>query len=35
MMQPPLMVDQLLEDDDNDSSDIFTEYNTKSYYTSN
>ena len=34
MVQPPLMVDQLLSDD-NDSSDIFTEYNTKSYYTSN
>eukprot|EP00354_Favella_ehrenbergii_P006122 CAMPEP_0170452912 /NCGR_PEP_ID=MMETSP0123-20130129/1670_1 /TAXON_ID=182087 /ORGANISM="Favella ehrenbergii, Strain Fehren 1" /LENGTH=90 /DNA_ID=CAMNT_0010715111 /DNA_START=1773 /DNA_END=2045 /DNA_ORIENTATION=+ len=35
MMQPPLVVDQLLEDDDLDSSDMFTEDATKSYYTSN
>ena len=32
MVQPPLMVDQLLSDDA-DSSDIFTEDATKSYYT--
>ena len=34
MVQPPLMVDQLLSDDA-DSSDIFTEDATKSYYKSN
>ena len=33
MMQTPLMVDSLLSD--GDSSDIFTEDATKSYYTSN
>ena len=34
MVQPPLMVDQLLSDSAN-SSDIFTEDATKSYYKSN
>ena len=34
MMQPPLLVDQLLSDDA-DSSDIFTEDATRSYYKSN
>lgn len=34
MVQPPLMVDQLLSDDA-DSSDIFTEDATRSYYKSN
>jgi len=33
MVQPPLVVDQLLSDQD--SSDIFTEDATKSYYTAN
>lgn len=34
MVQQPLIVDQLLSDDA-DSSDIFTEDATKSYYTAN